>query len=371
MAVYLDKKTKKWYYEFNYKTATGETKRRKKRGFNLKSDAKKAEALEQIKLKEAPPSSMNIRQLYEMYAESKSPEWLPNTERRVRGNIEHHVLPYFGDIQIDKISTKEIEEWKLKMYSLRLEDGSTYKESTLKKIRRDFSSLFNYAIRHRFLSFNPITAVSGFKDPMKNDDATEKVVWSPEEFNRFIGAVDEHDWKIFFTFLWVSGVRIGEAQGVMFKDIDFKEKTVKISKSIDTKQKGKPYVINPTKTKKMRIIELPESFMQMLRPYYEYGKKIDGWNKERFLFGFDKPLPNSTIDYQRNRYISAAGVKYISSHCFRHSHATLLLSSGIDIKSVSERLGHKDVEETLNTYAHVLPRNKSRILSLLDETIIK
>ncbi len=316
MPVYLDKNTKKWYFEFNYKTATGETKRRKKRGFNLKSEAKEAEALERIKLKEAPPSSMNMRQLYNMYVESKSPEWLPNSERGFRGNAEHHILPYFADTQIDKISTKEIEEWKLKMYALRLDDDSPYRESTLKKVRKDFSSLFNYAIKHRFLSFNPITAVSGFKDPMKNDDTAEKVVWSPEEFSLFIETVDELDWKVFFTFLWVSGVRIGEAQGVMFKDIDFKENSVKISKSIDTKQKGKPYVINPTKTKKTRIIELPGSFMRMLKPYYENGKKIDGWSKDRFLFGFDKPMPNSTIDYHRNKYISAAGVKYISSHCF-------------------------------------------------------
>ena len=63
--------------------------------------------------------------------------------------------------------------------------------------------------------------------------------------------------------------------------------------------------------------------------------------------------------------------KYISSHCFRHSHASYLLSSGIDIKSVSERLGHKDVEETQNTYVHVLPSNKSEILNLLDVSLKK
>lgn len=71
MPVYKDKKTGKWYYEFTYKTITGENKRRKKRGFDLKSDAKEAEALEKIKLKDAPPSSLTFGQLYQLYLGGK------------------------------------------------------------------------------------------------------------------------------------------------------------------------------------------------------------------------------------------------------------------------------------------------------------
>lgn len=80
---------------------------------------------------------------------------------------------------------------------------------------------------------------------------------------------------VFFSFLWVSGVRIGEAQGVMFKDIDFKNNTVTISRSIDTKQKGKAYCINPTKTKRTRVLELPVTYMDMLSPYYHRCKQMD------------------------------------------------------------------------------------------------
>jgi len=54
---------------------------------------------------------------------------------------------------------------------------------------------------------------------------------------------------------------------------------------------------------------------------------------------------------------------------FRHSHASLLLSNGVDVKSVSERLGHKDVAETLNTYAHALPNNREKIIEIIKQTI--
>lgn len=372
MPVYKDKKTGKWYYEFTYKTITGENKRRKKRGFDLKSEAKEAEALEKIRLKDAPPSSLTFGQLYQLYLEAKIPEWIPGTEQKTRDHIELHVLPTFKDIRIDKITTKRIENWKIDMYNKTYDTPAgpkKYKSSTLNSIRRDFSSIFNYAINHQIVSFNPVRAVTGFKDPMSEGVDIEKQVWSPEEFNQFISVVDNEKWHVFFTFLWVTGVRIGEAQGVMFRDIDFENSTVRISKSIDTKQKGKLYAINPTKTKKTRVLELPSAFVAMLKPYYDKWSNADEWNPERFLFGFEKPLPNTTIDRARESYIKLAGVKRISSHCFRHSHATYLLSNGVDIKSVSERLGHKDVEETLNTYVHVLPSNRSKILTLVNESI--
>lgn len=369
MPVYKDKNSNKWYYEFTYKTASGETRRRKKRGFALKADAKEAEALEKIKLKDAPPSSMTFGQLYALYMEAKKPEWLPGTERIITTSIDLHVLPFFKDICIDKISTKDIEDWKIKLYNKKTKNGEKYNATTLNRVRKYFSAIFNYAINHRYVTFNPVKAVTGFKDPMGGDNDMEKQVWTPEEFKKFISVVDDETWKLFFTFLWVTGVRIGEAQGVMFQDIDFENHAVTISKSVDTKQKGKLYVINPTKTKKTRVIELPNEFMIMLRPYFDTMKHRDGWSKDKFLFGYERPLPNTTIDKARNKYINQAGVKRISSHCFRHSHATYLLSNGIDIKSVSERLGHKDVEETLNTYVHVLPSNKSKILSLVDKSL--
>lgn len=374
MPVYKDKKSGKWYYEFSYQTITGETRRRKKRGFELKKDAKDAEALEKIKLKDAPPSSMTFGQLYEIYLEAKHHEWLPGSEKKVREHIDLHVLPVFRDMRIDEITTKQIEDWKLKMYRKERKTSKgtqQYSLAMLSNIRSDFSAIYNYAINHQMVTFNPVRAVSGFKDPNTMEESIEKQVWTPEEFSQFIGFADSEIWYIFFTFLWVTGVRIGEAQGIMYRDINFNKNTVTICKSIDTKQKGKPYVINPTKTKKPRNIELPDDFMKLLRPYFERGTKIDGWTADKFLFGFDRPLPNSTIDRARNKYIELAGVKKISSHGFRHSHATYLLANGIDIKSVSQRLGHKDVHETLNTYVHVLPVNKSRILGLVSESLKK
>ena len=360
MSVYKDKVTKKWFYEFSYKTSLGETKRRKKHGFNLKSEAQEAERIEMIKLKETPPSAITFKQLYKRYLEFKTPEWIDSTHRKFETIIDLHILPHFESMSLDKVTTRDIENWKTTMYSKLTPDGIKYKAITLNRFRRELSALFNYAVKHQYIKFNPVHATTSFKDPGQIIEM-EKEIWTPQEFQKFILEVDNEKWKLFFTFLWVTGVRIGEAQGVHFRDIDFDNKTVTISKSINTKKKGVLYIVNPTKTKKVRIIELPDDFLNELKPYYEEQEKIIDWNGSRFLFGFNKPLPNTTIDKER--------IKYISSHCFRHSHASLLLASGIDIKSVSERLGHKDVVETLNTYAHVLPSNREKIIEIIKNSM--
>lgn len=368
MAVYKDSANGKWYYVFSYTTATGEKKRHKKRGFELKKDALDAEAAAKVKLKNAPPCLLTLKQLYEMYVAAKRPEWLPGSERKFTDHMRLHILPYLGDLAIDKITTQKIEDWKLALYSKTTPSGKKYTARTLNNFRGDFSALFNYAIKHQMISFNPIHAVTPFKDPSVADEGvTEKQIWTPQEFQKFISVVDNEMWKLFFTFLWCTGTRIGEAQAVMFKDVE--DNSVKISKSVYTKQKGVAYIINPTKTKKMRQIELPPEFIEMLVPYVEKIKKEPDFKPDWFLFGCDKPLANTTIDKTREKYIKLAGVKRISSHCFRHSHASYLLANGIDIKSVSERLGHKDVKETLNTYVHVLPVNKDKIIRLLSSSL--
>lgn len=154
------------------------------------------------------------------------------------------------DFRIDKITTKHIEDWKTSLYSKVKDDGQKLSISTLNRIRRRFSSVFNYAVNHQFIAFNPVKAVTGFKDPMSGDTTREKQVWSPEEFQQFISVVDDEKWHIFFTFLWVTGVRIGEAQGIMFRDIDFESNTVRISKSIDTKQKASRMSLTQPKLRK-------------------------------------------------------------------------------------------------------------------------
>ena len=83
------------------------------------------------------------------------------------------------------------------------------------------------------------------------------------------------------------------------------------------------------------------------------------------MFGAIKPLSPSTIERKKNIYCKIANVKQIRIHDFRHSHCTILISKGIPINIVSERLGHSNISMTLDNYTHILNKDKKRVLKTL------
>ena len=91
------------------------------------------------------------------------------------------------------------------------------------------------------------------------------------------------------------------------------------------------------------------------------------WSEHFRVCGGEECLRDTTIEKANMRFSTAAGLKHISVHEFRHSHATLLANAGINIQEVARRLGHSDVKETWQTYAHLYPSEADRALSVLND----
>ena len=85
-----------------------------------------------------------------------------------------------------------------------------------------------------------------------------------------------------------------------------------------------------------------------------------------FVFGGERPLAQRTTDRYFSDTCEKAGVKKIRIHDLRHSCASLLISRGVSIVAVSRQLGHSNIEQTLNTYSHLMPDDKSKIIAELE-----
>ena len=110
--------------------------------------------------------------------------------------------------------------------------------------------------------------------------------WTYEEFNRFIKVVNNDFDKLIFTFLYYTGLRIGEFSALNWNDINFKNKTLSINKSLSKDISGKPYTIVSPKTKNsIRVIDLDDNLIKMLKEHYNKEKNVYGFNKEMFIFG--------------------------------------------------------------------------------------
>lgn len=155
---------------------------------------------------------------------------------------------------------------------------------------------------------------------------------------------------------------MGEFLALTLNDFDFEKDTVSISKSvavIDGEQ-----TVKKTKTEKSkRTIALPSPIMDMIKEYAEHRY---GYNPADRLFLSSK----TSLHRDMRKYCEVSGVRKIKVHELRHSHASHLIELGISPLTISERLGHKDIKTTLNTYSHLYPNKQSEVAELLTEFVV-
>ncbi len=267
-----------------------------------------------------------------------------------------HIKPFFENKRIKDINKTSILEWQqtLSKYS--------YKYKT--KIRGVLYSFYKYLYYYYDID-NVIARVEPFTKP---NIKKEMQVWSLEEFNNFIDIIPNEDitFKTFFTFLYYTGCRLGEALALSYNDFNFNLKTVNISKTLTTRISNKleKYSITAPKThSSYRKILLPQKLIDELEIYLN---TIPESKYSKFFFGLDKPLDDHTIYRRLEKYTELCGNKKIRIHDFRHSHASLLIQKGANVVLVAKRLGHTNTQQTLNTYAHLFPNSESELIDIIN-----
>lgn len=170
------------------------------------------------------------------------------------------------------------------------------------------------------------------------------------------------------------GLRKGEMMGLQWKDINFKDRTMRIDKTVITINRLKPNPTTPPKTKNSyRTITMPKKLVDELLSYQEIAKEFSCYNQNMYVFGNDKPISAETLRRKNKQYIAEANrrgydLPEIRIHDFRHSHASYLInnmSSGFTDFDIAKRLG--DTVETLhNVYAHWFKTGDKGIIDFMD-----
>lgn len=159
-----------------------------------------------------------------------------------------------------------------------------------------------------------------------------------------------------------TGARIGEIMAVTFDSLDFENNTLEISKSWDYK-----YTLgfNPTKNKKVRKISVDPQTMAIIKPFYDDVRKrsltgpIKNPNNLVFVDRHMEPISVVAVSHMLQKACSRAGVRRITSHALRHTHASIMLQHGLDVQYVADRLGDT-VMVLSQTYAHLLKEMKEK-----------
>lgn len=191
--------------------------------------------------------------------------------------------------------------------------------------------------------------------------APEMTAWTPEELRTFLASVTEHHHGAMFRLAAMTGLRRGELCGLRWADVDLDASRLTVRRTITTIG-HKPVAGDVKSVRSRRSIDVDAATMAALRAHRtaQLEQRMlmgAGYEDQGQVFAMPdgQPWNPDTITQAFDRLVRASGLPRIRLHDLRHTHASHLLAAGVNVKVVSERLGHASVAFTLDTYGHVMP----------------
>ena len=367
MPVYYNADKKTWYAMFYAKNYKGVNKKYKKTGFKKKKEAQEYEY--EFKKKIAKSLNMSFQSLYELYFKDYSKRHKPTAINTVQTFFKLHILPFFGDVEVNKITSYMIREWQNEMLDKENENGKLFSENSKANIYAALKSIFNWATRYQGLNENPCKNMGAFGS---KKNRTEMKIWSVDDFNKFIKILELEnkeknekysDFIIVFKILFWTGLRIGEVLALTEEDIDLYNKFIDVNKTVSYVNK-KYHTTTPKTIGSIRKVTLPENLISDLKLYFSSDKFSKNKNKNIKHLGVFN-LKSSQLRYVLEKYSLQTNLPKIRLHDFRHSHASYLLFIKADITAISKRLGHDNLQTTINTYSHLYKDANEQLICLL------
>ncbi|MCI9626488.1 MAG: site-specific integrase [Clostridia bacterium] len=291
----------------------------------------------------------------------------PTTYDMYKGSIDRYIVPKIGHYKLDKLNPIIIQKFINDISEKGLNAKEGLSQSSVKKVFITLSQACKQAVSANILYQNPCDGVQVPKKAPR-----ESLAFTKEEQNQFLSNCNsETTFENLFVFAFNTGMRLGEMLALTWSDVDFENKTVNINKSIsvvndyDNPERKSKTIINTTKTDSgKREIPLTAKAIQCVSV-----QKLNNKKNSPFVFYSTAGTPLSKRNIYRafNSLLKKSNITtHLTVHSMRHSFATRLLEKGADIKTVSELLGHKSIQITLDIYSHVSSNLKRETVSLLE-----
>jgi integrase len=293
------------------------------------------------------------------------------TAGRYRELVKNQIVPYLGEYQLQKLRSYDTEEWYTKLRTNGRADGKAgLAPRTIGHAHRVLGKALNDAVRLEVVVKNVLADLT----PPKVNDEEMVIV---RDVPAFIELVRGHHLFVPVMISLFTGMRLGEVLGLRWSRIDLARKIIEVREAIEeTKTHG--IRLKPPKTKAgRRDISLPDILIEVLRTFRKEQLELRvklGAGKlpdDALLFAGINGEPPSPKHYSKtwsNRagQIDRPEIKY---HALRHTHASQLIDEGVDIVTISKRLGHAKPDITLRIYSHLFRKDDSKAAAAINTAL--
>lgn len=288
------------------------------------------------------------------------------TYNRYSDIIDHHIIPKLGDYEVSELTPLIVQRFITELLqSGNLKNGKGLSANSVNSIITVIQNSMNTAF---LLDITDKYEMDKLKRPKSSEKQIE--CFSPEEQTRLEQAIlkDKRDKMKGIIISLYTGLRIGELLALEWSDIDFKKAELTVSKTCHDGINKNGTFCRITDTPKTdtskRIIPLPKQLIALLKEMKKHSKS------KYVVSGYENKLL-SVRSYQRSFELlqDRLGIERRGFHALRHTFATRAIECGMDIKSLSEILGHKNPTVTLNRYVHSLMDHKRAMMDKLGKRL--
>ena len=350
-----------WAFRVDVAAPGEPRKRHKQGGFPTKTAA--VEAMTRLQHQRADgtylePSKQTLGEYLNQWLAARD-DLRDNTRRDYQGSITRHIIPGIGDVPLQSLTSLKIKGFYQKAAG---SGKSGLSSKSIHNIHICLRVALGDAVDDGLIRKNPADRAHA-----KPKDRPEMLTWSGEELATFLTfTAQDRDFPI-YQLAAATGMRRGELLGLRWRDVELDSSRLSIRQQVT--RKVSTWGFGPPKSEKSkRSLDVDADTVAILREQrerqlFERRRWDDAYRSDLDLVLCQEDGSPEDPDVVGRRFSRRVGqiklLPKIGLHGLRHTHATLLLEDGVDVKTVSERLGHDSIQTTLELYAHVTPRMRA------------